>query len=147
MAMFPPAPPNNFGICPGPTSDFFKREERAFFAQPGKEIVRLTGRVEVYFPHQNKPNVFQQRPASRPWPLNGPGPGPPPPTAPPHDPYHSLGQSSSAPLPYPYPATIPAPRVSIYVNTSQIFPPPASNPSSNNFKFKNTTRRYHAPKL
>lgn len=141
MAMFPPAPPDNFEMRPGPTSDFFKRQERAFFAQAGKEIVRV--RVEVDFPHGNELDVKQQRPSSsRPWPLNGPGPGPGPSqsssstTAPPH---HSPGQSSSspsAPLLYPHPATTrPAPRVSVPVNPSPMFPPLSSSshtPTSNN---------------
>ncbi|KAI0744568.1 hypothetical protein C8Q76DRAFT_764205 [Earliella scabrosa] len=42
MALFPPAPPL---MQPGPTSGFFEREERKFFAQAGKEIVRL--RLEI----------------------------------------------------------------------------------------------------
>ncbi|KAK7688774.1 hypothetical protein QCA50_008313 [Cerrena zonata] len=47
MALFPPAPPMN--IISGPTSGFFQREERAFFAQAGKEIVRV--KIEVDMPH------------------------------------------------------------------------------------------------
>ena len=43
MALFPPAPPLPYHN--GPTSGFFQREERAFFAQAGKEIVRV--RIEV----------------------------------------------------------------------------------------------------
>jgi len=126
MAMFPPAPPDNFEMRPGPTSDFFKRQERAFFAQAGKEIVRV--RVEVDFPHGNEPEVVKQRPASRPWPLNGPGPGPSPSAAP----HHSPAQSSSAPLLYPHPATRPAPRVSVPINPSPMFPPLSSHtPTSN----------------
>lgn len=124
MAMFPPAPPDNFEMRPGPTSDFFKRQERAFFAQAGKEIVRV--RVEVDFPHGNEPDVAKQKPASRPWPLNGPGPGPSASTV------HSPGQSPSAPLLYPHPATRPAPRVSVPVNPSSMFPPLSSHtPTSN----------------
>lgn len=46
MALFPPPPPLN--IRPGPTSGYFQREERAFFAQAGKEIVRV--RIEVDMP-------------------------------------------------------------------------------------------------
>ena len=42
MALFPPAPPL---LPPGPTSGFFEREERKFFAQAGKDIVRL--RLEI----------------------------------------------------------------------------------------------------
>lgn len=48
MAMFPPAPPDVFPDRPGPTSGYFQRQERAFFAQAGKEIVRV--RVEVELP-------------------------------------------------------------------------------------------------
>ena len=123
MAMFPAKAPENFEMRPGPTSDFFKRQERAFFAQAGKEIVRV--RVEVDFPHGSELDVKQQRPASRPWPLNGPGPGPGPSSsaAPPH---HSPGQSPSAPILYPHPATRP-PRVS-GPNPSPMFPhTPTSN--------------------
>ena len=42
MAMFPAAPPAGFPeMRPGPTSGFFVRQERAFFAQAGREIVRV----------------------------------------------------------------------------------------------------------
>jgi hypothetical protein len=42
MAMFPAAPPDNFPeLRAGPTSGFFSRQERQFFAQAGKEIVRV----------------------------------------------------------------------------------------------------------
>ena len=126
MAMFPPAPPDNFEMRPGPTSDFFKRQERAFFAQAGKEIVRV--RVEVDYPHGNESEAVKPRPASRPWPLNGPGPGPSPSTAAPH---HSPVQSSSAPLLYPHPATRPAPRVSVPVNPAPMFPLSSHTPTSN----------------
>ena len=50
MALFPPPPPLN--IRPGPTSGYFQREERAFFAQAGKEIVRV--RIEVDMPQNNE---------------------------------------------------------------------------------------------
>ena len=43
MALFPPPPP--VSVLTGPTSDYFQREERAFFAKAGKEIVRV--RIEV----------------------------------------------------------------------------------------------------
>ncbi|KAF5329388.1 hypothetical protein D9619_008955 [Psilocybe cf. subviscida] len=50
MAMFPPAPPEAFHeMRPGPTSGFFQKQERAFFAKAGKEIVRV--HVEVDFPN------------------------------------------------------------------------------------------------
>ncbi|KJA24923.1 hypothetical protein HYPSUDRAFT_65226 [Hypholoma sublateritium FD-334 SS-4] len=100
MAMFPAAPPAGFPeMRPGPTSGFFVRQERAFFAQAGREIVRV--RVEVDFPGdepKGPPNT--QRPSGsgsalgmagngRPW-LSGPPPPqqqhmpPPHPMLPPH---------------------------------------------------------------
>ena len=125
MAMFPARSPDISEKRPGPTSDFFKRQERAFFAQAGKEIVRV--RVEVDFPHGSELDV-KQRPASRPWPLNGPGPGqgPSSSTAAPH---HSPGQPPPAPLLYPH-----RPRVSVPVNPgpSPMFQPLSSHtPTSN----------------
>ena len=50
MALFPPPPPLN--IRSGPTSGYFQREERAFFAQAGKEIVRV--RIEVDMPQNSE---------------------------------------------------------------------------------------------
>lgn len=124
MAMFPPASPNNFETRPDPTSDFFKREERAFFAQAGKEIVRVDS-VKVDFPHGNISDAAKQfeKPASRPW----PGPGPSSSTT------HYPGQSPSAPLLYPHPTTRPAPRLSVPVNPPPMFPPLSSHstPTSN----------------
>lgn len=45
MALFPPAPPLN--PSSGPTSGYFKQQERAFFAKRGKEIVRVQIEVDV----------------------------------------------------------------------------------------------------
>ena len=116
MAMFPPAPPNNFEMCPSSTSDFFKRLERVFFAQAGnlKDIVRV--RVEEDM--ESEPD--EHKPTSRPWHLNGPGPGPSSSFV------HSPGQRPSAPLFYPHPATRPAP-MSVPVNPSPMFPPLSSH--------------------
>jgi hypothetical protein len=47
MAMFPPPPPTNLSEV-RPTSGYFQRQERAFFAQAGKEIVRV--KVEIDLP-------------------------------------------------------------------------------------------------
>ncbi|EIM79777.1 uncharacterized protein STEHIDRAFT_69093, partial [Stereum hirsutum FP-91666 SS1] len=48
MRLFPPPPPDQFSILkPGPTSIYFHQQERAFFSQAGKEIVRV--RVESDF--------------------------------------------------------------------------------------------------
>jgi hypothetical protein len=123
MAIFPTATPDNFKMHPGrSTSVFFERQERAFFAQPGKEIVRV--RVEVDFPHGSELDVKQ------PWSLNGPGPSSS--TAPPH---HSLEQSPFNS--YPHPATRQAPRdsdpqarVSVPVNPFPVFPLPLSSDTS-----------------
>ncbi|KAI0308565.1 hypothetical protein OF83DRAFT_1033292, partial [Amylostereum chailletii] len=48
MRLFPPPPPSQFSVLKGgPTSVYFHRQERAFFAQAGKEIIRV--RVESDF--------------------------------------------------------------------------------------------------
>lgn len=77
MAMFPPAPPLTFHT--GPTSGFFQKEERAFFAKAGKEIVRV--HIEVDLKEGEGDARAQQHPREtaahqipRPWP---PGNGPP----------------------------------------------------------------------
>lgn len=103
MAMFPPAPPDNFPeMRPGPTSGFFQRQERAFFAQAGKEIVRV--RVEVDLPH-GEPEPSKPRPinTSRPL-LSGPL------ASSSSTLHHSPLQSSSAPMPYPHPSSRPSQR-------------------------------------
>lgn len=65
MAMFPPAPPDNIPeMRPGPTSGFFQRQERAFFAQAGKEIVRVC--VDVDVGHGSEDSV-KSRNSTRPW--------------------------------------------------------------------------------
>lgn len=58
MALFPPAPPVTF--TGGPTSGYFQKEERAFFAQAGKEIVRV--RIEVDIPKDNEGDSPRSRP-------------------------------------------------------------------------------------
>ncbi|KAG5637703.1 hypothetical protein H0H81_003559 [Sphagnurus paluster] len=96
MAMFPAPPPE---ISPemraGPTSGYFQRQERAFFAQAGREIVRV--RVEVDIQNSkdadNIPSKARGRDHSRPW----------PPVA--HGPHHSPVQASAAPVLYPHPST------------------------------------------
>ncbi|KZT00273.1 uncharacterized protein LAESUDRAFT_559837 [Laetiporus sulphureus 93-53] len=49
MALFPAAPPTNHR--PGPTSGYFLQQERNFFAQKGKEIVRV--QIEVDMPRDD----------------------------------------------------------------------------------------------
>lgn len=57
MAMFPPRPPTNFPIRSEPTSRYFQPQERSFFAQPGKEIVRV--HVEVDLPHRGTDSLSE----------------------------------------------------------------------------------------
>lgn len=47
MAMFPAAPPATFELKPGATSGYFRREERAFFAQGDRESMRLRVQTDV----------------------------------------------------------------------------------------------------
>ena len=92
MALFPPAPPANFPeMRPGPTSGFFQRQERAFFAQAGKEIVRV--RVEIDVPPSSSDDVInpKTREPPRTWPQLHP-----------HPPHQSPIDPSSSPAP-PYP--------------------------------------------
>jgi len=116
MAMFPPAPPDNIPeMRPGPTSGFFQRQERAFFAQAGKEIVRV--RVEVDLPHGGE-DPMKPRPSSstRAW-LNGP-------MSSSSGPHHSPAQGPP-PVLYPHPPVRPIQR-----NTHSVTPTPHFAPSS-----------------
>ncbi|KAF5376747.1 hypothetical protein D9615_007894 [Tricholomella constricta] len=122
MAMFPPAAPE---ISPemraGPTSGYFQRQERAFFAQAGREIVRV--RVEVDIQNgadaENMPSKTRGRDSSRPWPHLG------------HGPHHSPVQSSSAPVLYPHPPNSrPSPRGIAPVTSAPLYPIPSHSPSS-----------------
>ncbi|KAI8990379.1 hypothetical protein BD414DRAFT_506988 [Trametes punicea] len=94
MALFPPAPPP---LRPEPTSGYFQREERQFFAQAGKEIVRVRIEIET----STGPGISQQLP-----------PPPPPPPAGAHgtsSPTHTLPQpphhrhTHVHPQPHPHP--------------------------------------------
>ncbi|KAI0043412.1 hypothetical protein FA95DRAFT_1479409, partial [Auriscalpium vulgare] len=60
MKLFPPLPPDHFSaLKPGPTSIFFHRQERQFFAQAGKEIIRV--RVESDFPPPDRAPMGEQQ--------------------------------------------------------------------------------------
>jgi len=85
MAMFPPAPPDNFPeMRAGPTSGYFQRQERAFFAQAGKEIVRVRVEVDIQNDHVKTPSTSRARDARAPY----------PPAV--HIPHHSPRSSSSS---------------------------------------------------
>lgn len=122
MAMFPPAPPDSFSeMRPGPTSGYFQRQERAFFAQAGKEIVRV--RVEVDLP-ENEPPKSSRTGSSRPWPGHS--------TPVPH---HSSPPSSSAPLGYSHSTSRLSQRGPVPATAAPLFPttpshaPPSQHPS------------------
>jgi hypothetical protein len=105
MALFPPAAPETFPeMRPGPTSGYFQRQERAFFAQAGKEIVRF--RVEVDVPHDlesgdgssGKSRAVGGSGSSRTtWPVQVHA------QLPPHPQYHSPAQSSASPVHFTHP--------------------------------------------
>ncbi|KAH0580016.1 hypothetical protein H2248_002832 [Termitomyces sp. 'cryptogamus'] len=118
MAMFPPAPPQMTEMRGGPTSGFFQRQERAFFAQAGREIVRV--RVEVDIQNGTDPDLSKARgrDSSRPW---------PPAT---HLPHHSPLQSSASVL-YSHPSgSRPSPRGAAPVTSTPLYPIPSHSPSS-----------------
>ncbi|KAI6102982.1 hypothetical protein F5141DRAFT_242629 [Pisolithus sp. B1] len=82
MALFPPAPPT--AEVRHSTSGFFQRQERAFFAQAGKEILRSWPQQEM-----------ASSPSSPPYPRSKPHrtmPGPPPPASP-----HTAAPTPTAP--------------------------------------------------
>ncbi|KAG2757708.1 hypothetical protein P692DRAFT_20789094 [Suillus brevipes Sb2] len=105
MALFPPAPPANFAeMRPGPTSGFFQRQERAFFAQAGREIVRV--RVEIDVPQQEDSSKSREPPQSGPprsWPQLPPHPQHHSPIDSPMGPYghHGKGARPSRSMPTP----------------------------------------------
>ncbi|KAJ6492820.1 hypothetical protein C8R47DRAFT_422829 [Mycena vitilis] len=117
MALFPPAAPDNFSdMRPGPTSGYFQRQERAFFAQAGKEIVRVRVDVDLQPDSTDKSaSGSQPRAAPRPWPPAGPLPpastsGPP-----------VSASSASSPALYPRPTHARGPSAS--VPATPVFPP------------------------
>ena len=142
MAMFPPAPPVTFHT--GPTSGFFQKEERAFFAQAGKEIVRV--RIEVDLKEgevdarstQQRPREGAAHQTPRSWPLGDAAPHPqlhPPPQMSPNDippaPFPPPGQSGRTPRPAPVGVT-PQPAYPIPSHNSPLPPfPPNVHPTPN----------------
>lgn len=130
MALFP-APPPEFGpeARGGPTSGFFQRQERAFFAQAGKEIIRV--RVEIDLPsggpesseHKSKPGssrswALQQMSSAQPGihhsPIQSSSSVPPP----------QLFPHSRQPPPPPPPQRGTVPVTQLFPITSHPLPPP-----------------------
>ncbi|KAF7420915.1 hypothetical protein PC9H_011434 [Pleurotus ostreatus] len=138
MAMFPPPPPDLFPeMRPGPTSGFFQRQERAFFAQAGKEIVRV--RVEVDISDLDPASSAKMRAPAReqsapprPWPQQqlhpaptasaSSGPGAPGPNS------HASPSQSSSSLPYP-PQNMRSGRQNVPMTSTPLFPSPHSQHS------------------
>jgi hypothetical protein len=118
MAMFPPPPPDNFPeLRAGPTSGYFQRQERAFFAQAGKEIVRVRVEVDLQNALEQDPTPPKIRTgAPRPWPSHQQ-----PSSSVPH---HSPVQASSTALAlYPHPSSSRPPhRGSVPVTAAPLFP-------------------------
>ncbi|KAF8550650.1 hypothetical protein OG21DRAFT_1478454 [Imleria badia] len=102
MALFPAAPPTNFPeMRPGPTSGFFQRQERAFFAQAGKEIVRVRVEIDVPPPSSDDPQPHLSAKSRDPSAHGGPRTWP---QLHPHPPHQSPIQPSASPeAPYPHP--------------------------------------------
>ncbi|EKM52387.1 uncharacterized protein PHACADRAFT_260723, partial [Phanerochaete carnosa HHB-10118-sp] len=132
MALFPPPPPVTFPT--GPTSGYFQKEERAFFAQAGKEIVRVCIEVDIK-DGEDAPTKAPARPRDgaahqmpRPWPANaGPHPQLHPPTQPP--PSQAPPPSFSPPnhpVRTPRPSTASTPAVA---PTPAVFQIPTHNPA------------------
>ncbi|KAF5353256.1 hypothetical protein D9756_008035 [Leucocoprinus leucothites] len=125
MALFPaPAPEGGPEARGGPTSGFFQRQERAFFAQAGKEIIRV--RVEVDLPAgAAEPEPSKGKSASsRSWSQMPGQPGP-----------HQSPLQSSAPPPqlFPHSNSRPPQRGTVPVTplfplTSHPPPPPPQHP-------------------
>ncbi|OJT11193.1 hypothetical protein TRAPUB_12300 [Trametes pubescens] len=116
MALFPPAPPP---MRPGPTSGYFQHEERKFFAQAGKEIVRV--RIEI------------DTPAARPAPAAGTMS---PPGAP-----HAHRHPHAHPHPHPHPHPHAHRHDRQPSGPSPSLPPPPSGPSPTH----STSPRTHLP--
>ncbi|VDB96863.1 unnamed protein product [Peniophora sp. CBMAI 1063] len=82
MRLFPPPPPSQFSeLKGGPTSYYFHRQERAFFAQAGREQIRI--RLDAEFAPRPSPST-----ANMPAPASMPSRNWAPPQAPIH-PYPS----------------------------------------------------------
>jgi len=133
MAMFPAAPPDSFPeMRAGPTSGYFQRQERAFFAQAGKEIVRVRLEIDL----QNSSELENIGPSKR---SRGEGrPSWSPSGAPHHSPHSSISSQAPPPTLYaqpppPFPRQ-PPPRGSVsaaaplYPITGQSSPSQATNP-------------------
>jgi hypothetical protein len=122
MALFPaPAPECSPEARGGPTSGFFQRQERAFFAQAGKEIIRV--RVEVDIPAGPADADPKTKPGSaRSWPAQVPGQSAP----------HQSPLQSSAPPPQLFPSRPPprgtGPVTPLFPLTSHPPPPPPQHP-------------------
>ena len=116
MAMFPPAPPDNIPeMRPGPTSGFFQRQERAFFAQAGKEIVRVCVDVDVGHGSEDPVKSRMGGNSTRPWSNASGSSGP-----------TSLPSSAqTSPGPYPHPSL--RPRVNV---NPPLFPIQSHSPPS-----------------
>ena len=105
MRLFPPQPPEQpLFLKQGSTSLYFRRQEHQFFAQAGKEIIRV--RVESDFspPAGGSRTVKGKEPVSAPhaWPSHAPPPPPPQSMQPPPEHAHAPPAHMHSP-PHPVP--------------------------------------------
>ncbi|KAJ7607549.1 hypothetical protein FB45DRAFT_947877 [Roridomyces roridus] len=116
MALFPAQPPDSLAaLRAGPTSGYFQRQERAFFAQAGREIVRVRVDVDIDPAELSANAAKRSRGAWAPPPTAVPHRAAPPPpatpvfapnshpTLPPHPPPHAHPHSA----PHPRPPSVP----------------------------------------
>lgn len=103
MRLFPPQPPEQpLFLKQGSTSLYFRRQEHQFFAQAGKEIIRV--RVESDFPPSTGPRTTKGKEpvsAPHPWPAHAHPPPPPPTMQPPPEHAHAPAHMHSPPHPVP----------------------------------------------
>ena len=72
MALFPAPRPADPELRQGPTSGFFQRQERAFFARAGREALRVGLEIGTDAESHPKPSTIP-----RTWPQLHPHPPPP----------------------------------------------------------------------
>ena len=117
MALFPAPRPADPELRQGPTSGFFQRQERAFFAQAGREALRVRLEIGTDAESHPKPSTIP-----RTWPQLPPHPQHHSPTVG-DSPYMRTKQPRSMPGPLPSSAPPTAP-----VNMYPVSSPPSSSP-------------------
>ena len=135
MRLFPPQPPEQpLFLKQGSTSLYFRRQEHQFFAQAGKEIIRV--RVDSDFPPPagGSRAVKGKEPVSAPhaWPSHAPPPPPPQAMQPPPEHAHAPPAHMHSPPhpipPYPHHPDMPRGAPGPIGATGSVAPPPGYTP-------------------